>query len=256
MGNNYQYLVMADSGRPADTAAVRAFIQQGGNVLLTGRAPADLAGGNALAGIAGWLGAQTHALYTGAGMKVIATYGAPFGVSTIAAGDTLGTAVNGCSRLAGIGAGAVLVARYGTVNTIIGGLYNESGAGRCLWLTGGAGFSATHDQLIQGFLVHPALGVSGAAPTTPRCSGLRLAVFPNPSAGKLGIEYQLPVPGRAVIRLYDVCGRLVRAIDQGRQDAGYHRMVGDRAGKLAAGVYLVRIEANGASTVRKVVVLR
>jgi len=257
VGTNYQYLVLADSGRPADSAVVRAFIQQGGNVLLTGRAPADLAGGNSLPGIAGWLGAQTHAVYTGAGMKVISTYGNPFGVATIIAGDTLGTAVNGYSRLGSIGSGAVLLARYGTANTIIGGLYNEYGSGRCLWLSGGAGFSVKQDSLIRGFLTHPALGVSETAPpATVDCSGMLMRVFPNPAAGRLGIEYQLPVAGRVVVSLYDICGRLVLAKDQGFQGGGAHQIVVTWAGRLAAGVYFVRIDANGASLVRKSLVLR
>lgn len=255
LGSNYQYLVMADSGRPADSAVVRAFIQQGGNILLTGLAPADLAGGNTLSGIAGWLGAQTHGLYTGAGIKVISTYANPFGVATIIAGDTLGTAVNGYSRLGSIGAGATLVARYGTVNTIIGGLYNEYGTGRCLWLTGGAGFSVKQDSLIRGFLTNPELGVSeGAPPAAVGSSGLRLAVSPNPSSNRISILYQLPLAAKVSVDIYNLTGQLVKTFDEGTKPAGYHAVNWD-VKTQSSGVYLYRLTAGSYTLVKKLMIV-
>lgn len=255
IGSNYQYLVMADSGRPADSAVVRAFIQQGGNVLLTGRAPTDLAGGNDLAPIAGWLGAQTHALYTGTGMKVISTYANPFGVATIAVGDTLGTAVSGYSRLSNIGAGAILLARYGTLNTIIGGLYNDYGTGHCLWLTGGAGFSVKQDSLIQGFLNHPALGVSEAVPPMATGgSGLQITVFPNPASGKTVIRYQLPRAAKVCLDIYNVSGQKVARLVDETKPAGYHQINWD-AKAMPSGIYMYRLTAGSYTSVKKLMIV-
>jgi hypothetical protein len=259
IGSNYHTVVLESGGTPADTAVVRSYIGQGGNVLLCGRAPADLAGDNALSGIAGWLGAQQHVIYTSSGLKIISTYANPFGVFTINVGDTLGTANTGYSRLMNINSGAVLLGRYGTANTAIAVLYNEFGTGHSLWVTGGAGFSAKHDSLIRGYFQRPSISrasVNDIHSVAMPCIG-KFAMFPNPVKGngiiQLGIERQCQL----VIGVYDVCGRRIRGLYAGRSDPGttsIHWNGRDDHGRaLSSGIYFVQAVADGKRFHKKII---
>lgn len=86
----------------------------------------------------------------------------------------------------------------------------------------------------------------------------RLAIAapsPHPVRGPLVLEFTLPRAGTAELDLIDVHGR--RA---GRQQiaaaAGTHRWAVDPDGRLAAGIYLVRLTQGGASVVRRICLLR
>ena len=79
--------------------------------------------------------------------------------------------------------------------------------------------------------------------------------YPNPFNMETVIEYRLGQAGFAVLRVYDMLGREVAALVEGKQAAGIHRMVFSGAG-LANGVYLYRLEAGNFSSTRKLVLLR
>jgi hypothetical protein len=84
--------------------------------------------------------------------------------------------------------------------------------------------------------------------------------FPNPFNPTTTIEYALPARGRASLRVYDVNGALVRTLVDAVEDAGAHRVTWDGrddAGmSVASGVYLLRVDADGASRMRKMVLLK
>lgn len=78
---------------------------------------------------------------------------------------------------------------------------------------------------------------------------------PNPARGSTRIEFSLPAAGPASLRVFDVQGRLVRTLVEGVRPAGRHQVTLDGR-DLAAGVYLVRLEAGATTTQRKLLFLR
>jgi hypothetical protein len=92
-------------------------------------------------------------------------------------------------------------------------------------------------------------------------SGIRLhAPYPNPMADGTRIAFDLPGASAARVAVHDVAGRLVRVVANGDFPAGRsvvswdgNNSVGNR---VAAGVYVIRIESGGSEALRKAIVLR
>jgi len=81
-----------------------------------------------------------------------------------------------------------------------------------------------------------------------------LTVAPNPlRTGFVTFSYGLPCAGTPGIRVYDVTGRAVvsQTAVTGRTGA-----LGLDLRRLSAGVYLVKLDADGYSTQQKLVILR
>jgi endonuclease I len=102
--------------------------------------------------------------------------------------------------------------------------------------------------------------VAVGAATAPAHVTLR-AAMPTPFRTRTVLAYDLPRGGRVGLRIYDISGRLVRALVSGAvQGAGHHSIEWDGrddAGAVAVpGLYFSRLEAGGASDVRRVVRLR
>jgi len=78
---------------------------------------------------------------------------------------------------------------------------------------------------------------------------------PNPFNAVAVISYQLSVVSSVELRLYDISGRLVQTIDEGRQSAGEHRAIinGER---LASGVYFLKLAAGNRIATRKIVCVK
>jgi len=83
---------------------------------------------------------------------------------------------------------------------------------------------------------------------------------PNPFRDATNLSFSVPQNGRAVVRIYDVSGRLVRTVDDSYREAGPHQVRWDGSSgsgdAVANGVYFVRLEVAGDSRTRKVVLLR
>jgi hypothetical protein len=83
---------------------------------------------------------------------------------------------------------------------------------------------------------------------------------PNPFNPKTRIAFSLARPGDARIVVYDVQGRAVSTLLDGKLDAGNHSVTwegrDDFGGRVAPGVYWYRLEAGGAIRTRKMVLLR
>ncbi|MCK4511208.1 T9SS type A sorting domain-containing protein, partial [bacterium] len=83
---------------------------------------------------------------------------------------------------------------------------------------------------------------------------------PNPFGVSTNLSFNVPQEGRAVVRVYDVSGRLVRTVDDSFREAGSHLVPWDgkngNGDAVASGVYFVRLETAGDSRIRKVVLLR
>ncbi|RJP75808.1 MAG: T9SS C-terminal target domain-containing protein [Candidatus Zixiibacteriota bacterium] len=87
-------------------------------------------------------------------------------------------------------------------------------------------------------------------------SSFILSVSPNPFNPVAVIRFELPAAGYVRLEVFDVCGRPQGSpLREGWQTAGTHEVRFDGTG-LPSGVYLVRLEAGGASQVQKMVLLK
>jgi len=82
-----------------------------------------------------------------------------------------------------------------------------------------------------------------------------LTSYPNPFRTQATIEYTLPEAKEVRITVYDVLGRRVSVLENGRKEAGRHRVTldGDR---LASGVYFGRLRVGKKTLTQKITVLR
>jgi hypothetical protein len=98
---------------------------------------------------------------------------------------------------------------------------------------------------------------TGPVASEPAAAGdLALALVPSPVGPSGGrVRYETPEAGRVRLTVSDVLGRQVAVLVDGVQGAGPHSAALD-AGRLAPGVYVVRLEAGGSTVVRRVTVAR
>ena len=91
-------------------------------------------------------------------------------------------------------------------------------------------------------------------------SALLLNVSPNPFNPRTVVSFDLPAASTTQLELYDLSGRLVETLVSGELNAGTHSLTWDgtdRSGRpVAAGVYLVRLQAGGLSARQKVMLIR
>lgn len=83
---------------------------------------------------------------------------------------------------------------------------------------------------------------------------------PNPFNRRASINYQLKEPGRVSIRVYSITGQLIKTVVDAVQEADYYQITwdgtNDRGQKVAAGVYLYRMDAGGFNDMKKAIFLR
>jgi hypothetical protein len=108
--------------------------------------------------------------------------------------------------------------------------------------------------------------LNGEHPTLsspPRPSPVAIAVsaaMPNPT--QAGTRVALALPKRAAVRavVHDISGRLVRIVEDGTREPGEQAVAWDGAGASGArvrpGLYLLRLDVDGARFVRRVLVTR
>lgn len=94
---------------------------------------------------------------------------------------------------------------------------------------------------------------SGIAPPRVGLSDLRAA--PNPFNPQTRIDFELDRVTLATLRVYDARGRLVATLLDGTLTEGTHSVPFDGHG-LASGAYLCRLDAEGASITRKLMLVR
>ncbi|WP_412060216.1 hypothetical protein [Rubrivirga sp. IMCC45206] len=97
-------------------------------------------------------------------------------------------------------------------------------------------------------------GVAAEAPT-PSPTGLALAVGPNPARGAATVRYTVASGGPVRLRVLDVLGREVAVLASGPRPPGDHTASLDTS-RLAAGLYLVVLDADGARLARTLTIAR
>ena len=79
--------------------------------------------------------------------------------------------------------------------------------------------------------------------------------YPNPFNSTTTVGFTIPDQSLISLNLFDLNGRLVKTISNGHFAAGSHTLA-FTAEDLASGIYLLRLQANGANIQRKVVLLK
>ncbi len=110
-------------------------------------------------------------------------------------------------------------------------------------------------RLSAGLSTPTSAAAVGAADAEPRL----LPSGPNPVRGDTCVRFALPRKTTVDVRVYDVRGRLVRTLMRDALPAGTHeiawRGLNDDGHSVAAGIYYCRLQVQGATLTRKLVVL-
>ncbi len=123
--------------------------------------------------------------------------------------------------------------------------YNpERGVGLSLAINQESGQTETIFQDLYRAIRDIATGVEGDVPTE---ATLSLAGWPNPTSGPTLIVMSLDRPGPVQVAVYNILGQEVETLATGYRNAGQHELAWD-AGRLAAGLYLVRLRTSEGST--------
>jgi len=80
--------------------------------------------------------------------------------------------------------------------------------------------------------------------------------YPNPFSGQTTIEYALPEAQEVRLVAYDVLGRRVAVLANGRKEGGFHRVRWDAGDRLSSGTYLLRLQAGSSEVTRRVTLVR
>ena len=81
-----------------------------------------------------------------------------------------------------------------------------------------------------------------------------LSARPNPFNPRTKVEFGLPREGRVTLRVYDIQGRLVSTLVDGRMSAGNHT-VEFNGDKLPSGVYMMRLQTPGGAEMNRRITL-
>jgi hypothetical protein len=107
---------------------------------------------------------------------------------------------------------------------------------------------------------NPYLGVESGGPAIAVGTTFLAANVPNPFSSSTTLHFRMGREGKAVLRVYDASGRLVRHLERCHYPAGYHQTAWDgrdaNGASVAPGVYFVRLETNHRAHTRRVVVVR
>jgi len=97
-----------------------------------------------------------------------------------------------------------------------------------------------------GYLIFEYYGPSPGVGDTAAVSrpAPRLAVIPSPSAGRVTVEFSVPTPCSAAVRLCDALGRNLGVLHEGRVAPGQSRLEFSTS-NLPSGTYFILLEAAG-----------
>lgn len=116
--------------------------------------------------------------------------------------------------------------------------------------TWGGGFTLW----IDGMSFMPTTSIDASAQELPSTPTLEQN-YPNPFNPGTTIAFTLPRASDVKLGVYDLLGREVAVLVQGRREGGTHAVTLDARG-MASGMYLYRLEAGGAVHVRSLLVIR
>jgi uncharacterized repeat protein (TIGR01451 family) len=80
-----------------------------------------------------------------------------------------------------------------------------------------------------------------------------IKIFPNPSGGMIGVEFNLNQSGNVILEVYNLFGQKIRFLHDGIMDSGNHKLNFDLA-DIQSGVYAIRMQMGSDQLVRMVVI--
>ncbi|MEP0547465.1 MAG: laminin B domain-containing protein [Rhodothermales bacterium] len=98
-------------------------------------------------------------------------------------------------------------------------------------------------------------GATGAESPSPATTVALDPAYPNPFARSTALAFGVAEPGPVRLSVYDVLGREVAVLVDGRLPAGRHEARFDARG-LASGLYVYRLQTAGTTLARRVVLAR
>jgi D-alanyl-D-alanine carboxypeptidase len=84
----------------------------------------------------------------------------------------------------------------------------------------------------------------------------KLRIYPNPFRDRTTIAYDITQTGAVRLQLFDVNGKLVSSLFNGKLEKGTKRQTNIEAGKLAAGIYTIRLQTAAGVKQQQVVLTR
>jgi hypothetical protein len=110
------------------------------------------------------------------------------------------------------------------------------------------------------YLVYTITGVETVGGAPPEARATIRKVFPNPFNPSTTVEFSLPQPGRAVVRIFDVKGRSVARLLDEDLPAGVFRVkwkgTSDGGSELASGVYHAVLESAAGRSATRLIMLK
>ncbi|MGH2569266.1 MAG: T9SS type A sorting domain-containing protein, partial [Bacteroidota bacterium] len=84
---------------------------------------------------------------------------------------------------------------------------------------------------------------------------IALSTYPNPFNPSTRFEYRVAQAGFVSLKIYDLLGREVAVLVNEEKQPGAYSVVWN-AGAMPSGVYFSRLESNGKSLIRKLLLVR
>ncbi|NQU06675.1 MAG: T9SS type A sorting domain-containing protein, partial [Calditrichaeota bacterium] len=81
-------------------------------------------------------------------------------------------------------------------------------------------------------------------------------IYPNPFNSMAIINYSLPKAASITLKLYDLSGRRIETLLEGRMQAGFHRETVNAANDLPSGLYFVQLKASDQVFTQKVMLIK
>ncbi|NBC18175.1 MAG: T9SS type A sorting domain-containing protein [Bacteroidetes bacterium] len=108
--------------------------------------------------------------------------------------------------------------------------------------------------------IRPNIILQGAGPGAAQSADVPgvaalLPSYPNPFNPQTTVRFRLERPARVRLAVYDVLGREVAVLREGWLPMGTHEHVWNAAGR-ASGLYLIRLDAGGATLSRTALLVR
>ncbi len=112
------------------------------------------------------------------------------------------------------------------------------------------GVHVTNGQVggVGGFIVTPGVILPEVTQLSP--------AYPNPFNATTVVQIGLPEDGFADLAVFDLNGRLVSRLVQGELTAGYHQFTFGSSEILRTGIYIVRLNALGTTSVQKITLIK
>jgi|GEM_PF-1995927 len=152
----------------------------------------------------------------------------------------------------------IFVGHCGGTGTGLNVRQNTLSGIRRVWSVGGCPFApySGGDGAIVNFGVDviPTTGVNNTVTEIPDEYKL-FQNYPNPFNPLTEINYSLPENGFVTLKVYDLLGREVAALVSEMKTAGNHSVKFD-ASKLSSGVYLYRLEVNGFTDAKRMILTK